>query len=70
MRLGLLQTPHGNSGAETATHSQLAVKAGSAEEISEKERALSSLDINHNKTVSGTAQTSISPLKSHNTTGN
>lgn len=69
MCLGLLQTPHGNSGAETARHSQLAVKAGSTEDISDKERALSSLDTNHNQIVSGTAQTLIFPLKSHNTIG-
>lgn len=31
MCLGLLQTPHGNSGAETLRHSQLVVKAGSTE---------------------------------------
>lgn len=69
MRLRLLQTPHGNSGAERARHSQLAVKAGSTEEISDKERALTSLDTNHNQTISGSAQTLIFPLESHNTTG-
>lgn len=65
MHLGLLQTSHGNSGAETARHSQLAVKAGSTEEILDKERALSSPYTNHNQTMSGTAHTLIFPLKSH-----
>lgn len=69
MCLGRLQTPHGNSGAETARHSQLVVKAGSTEEISDKERALPSIDTNHNQTGSGTAQTLVFPLKSHNTIG-
>lgn len=55
--------------AERARHSQLAVKAGSTEEISDKERALTSLDTNHNQTISGSAQTLIFPLESHNTTG-
>lgn len=68
MHLGLLQTPHGNSGAETARHRQLAVKPGSTEEILDKERALSSPYTNHNQTISDTAHTLIFPLKSHNTT--
>lgn len=68
MCLRLLQTPHGNSGAERARHSQLAVKAGSTEEISDK-RALPSLDTNHNQTISGSSQTLIFPLESHNTAG-
>lgn len=69
MCLRLLQTPHGNSGAERARNSQLAVKAGSTEEISDKKRALPSLDTNHNQTISGSSQTLIFPLESHNTAG-
>lgn len=64
IRFGLLQTPHGNSGVETARQSkpsQLAMEAGSTEGITGKERVLPSLDTKHNQTVPGIVQIPVSP---------
>lgn len=72
MHFGLLQTPHGNGGVETARQSkpsQLAVEAGSTEGTTGWERALPSPDTKHNQTVAGIVQISVSPPKSYNTSG-